>query len=304
MKALIAGINGFVGQHLTSELLAGGYEVEGLDVVATEPHVRVVDLLDKDAVRQAVAEMAPDCIFHLAAQASVSRSWADPQLTFDINVKGTLNLLDAIRAAGRPVRIIIIGSSEQYGIVRPEDCPIKETLRSDPQSPYAISKQAQESLVQAYVKAYGLDIIMTRSFNHAGPGQRRGFALADFASQIADIEKGAEPVLQVGNLEAKRDFTDVRDVVRAYRLLNESGQAGEIYNVGSGQVYRMRELLDLMVGMARVPIEIRNDPERMRPSDLPLIQSDNTKLRQHTGWEPHYSMEQTITDTLDYWRSK
>lgn len=303
MKALITGIGGFVGTHLTQELNNHGYEVCGMDIAGNAPNTHIVNLLDKAAVIGMISETRADCIFHLAAQASVRLSWENPQLTFDVNVKGTLNLLEAVRSLDHPTRIIIIGSSDQYGHIQPEDCPIKESLRIDPVSPYSISKQTQENLVKSYIHAYNMNIVMTRSFNHCGPGQRTGFVVSDFASRIAAIERGESPLITVGNLEAKRDFTDVRDIVRAYRLLNEAGMTGEIYNVGSGQAHSVREILEMLIDLSQCQIEICVDPDRMRPSDLPLIQCDNTKIRQQTGWSATIPLRQTLLDTLQYWRN-
>lgn len=302
MRSFIVGINGFVGQHLAVELAGHGYNVFGMDVTGESDHISIVNILDREAVHAAVSSIQPDCVFHLAAQASVARSWLDPQQTFDINVKGALNLLDAVRLLKNPARVLILGSSDQYGMVRTEDCPISEDMRIDPRSPYAISKQAQESMARAYIAAYDMDIVLTRSFNHIGPGQRKGFVIADFASQIAAIEKGNEPVLSVGNLDARRDFTDVRDVVRAYRMLCENGHTGEIYNVGSGFAYSIEQLLQSLLSLSKQPISVQRDPHKMRPSDLPLIQCDNRKLIAHTGWSPEYDIQRTLLDTLNYWR--
>lgn len=302
MKALITGAGGFVGRHLTTELTEYGCEVVGLDVVSAEQDIQIVDLLDQGAVKDFIQKQMPDSIFHLAAQASVAYSWHNPQRTFEVNVNGTLNLLDAIRDTQKKIRVIIIGTSDQYGLVKPDDCPINEAFPINPISPYAISKQAQENLVSSYINAYHMDIIMTRSFNHFGPGQRSGFVVSDFASAIARIEKGADPVMNVGNLDAIRDFTDVRDVVRAYRLLNEKGHTGEIYNVGSGTAHSIRDVLETLIRFARRDVVICQDPARMRPSDLPVMQSDSSKLIRHTGWVPSMTFEYSLRDTLQSWR--
>jgi GDP-4-dehydro-6-deoxy-D-mannose reductase len=302
VKALIVGINGFAGQHLLYELCQYGHEVYGIDISGTNPKVFIADILNKDDVMAVIKKIEPDCIFNLAAQASVSLSWTNPQMTFDINVKGTLNLLDAVHSVTKRIRVVIVGSSDQYGLLRRDECPIDESFRINPQSPYAISKQAQENMVQAYIHTYGMDIVMTRSFNHIGPGQRKGFVVADLASQIAEIEKGIRPALTIGNMEAIRDFTDVRDVVCAYRLLYEKGKSGDVYNVGSGCIYSIKQILDILLEYSESDIDVKKDPQKMRPSDLPFIQCNYTKLKLHTGWSPAICIRRSLKDTLEYWR--
>lgn len=302
MKALITGINGFVGFYLKDELEKNGYTVCGMDIVGGGD-VHYADLTDYRSVRDALESAQPGCVFHLAGQSSAGLSWSNPQMTFDVNVTGSLNLLEAVREADASIPILMIGSSDEYGKVGEKDCPLKETFVPRPANPYAISKLAQEELCKLYVEAYGMHIVMTRSFNHTGPRQKKGFVIPDFCSRIVEMEQTGRHIMNVGNLSAKRDFSDVRDIVRAYRLLMERGSAGEIYNVGSGKAYQIRELLEMLVDMSGVEIEIYQDPEKMRPIDLPLIQSDIGKLAERTGYEPEYDIRQTLEGTLHYWRA-
>ncbi len=302
MKALITGINGFVGSYLLAELFENGYDVNGIDISGDKS--RTVDLLDGEAVKKAVEQAQPDVVFHLAGISSVGLSWEQPQATVDVNVKGTINLLEAVRSYNPKTKILIVGSSDEYGKVKPENCPIKETLPVRPVNPYAISKLAQEQFAILYAKAYKMHIVITRSFNHTGPGQKLGFVVPDFCARIVAIERGADRNMGVGNLGARRDFSDVRDVVRAYRLLIEKGRAGEIYNVGSGKAYDIGELLTRVASMSDANVYIFTDKAKMRPVELPLIQSDISKLKQDTGFEPQYDMMDTLRNTLEYWRAQ
>lgn len=298
MKALITGSNGFVGHYLKIELEKNNIEVIGMDMVGEAIHA---DFLDAHSVRDAVFQVKPDFVFHLAGQSSVGMSWQKPQLTFSVNVNGTINLLDAIRDTGRKTRIILIGSADEYGKVTEEQCPLTEETQPQPSSPYAISKYAQELMAKTYMCAYDMDIVLTRSFNHTGPGQRKGFVIPDFASQIAMIERGAPAVLSVGNLEARRDISDVRDIVKGYWLLAQAGTAGEVYNIGAGCAYSIKALLQLLLEMSSRKIEINEDTKKARPIDTPLVVSDISKVK-NLGYNPRYSIEETLRDTLDYWR--
>ncbi len=262
-----------------------------------------MDLLDFVCVKNYMQSERPGIIFHLAGQSAVGLSWKEPQMTFSINVNATLNLLDAARELPAPARVLLIGSGDEYGKTDGA-APIKETAPLKPETPYAVSKCAQEEMARLYTRAYGMDIVLTRSFNHTGPQQRRGFVVPDFASQIAAIEKGGDPVLKVGNLSAERDFSDVRDVARAYRLLAEKGRTGEIYNVGAGKACRIRDLLDILLSYAGRKIDVRQDAAKMRPVDVPVIVSDITKLQKDTGFAAEYTIEETLRDTLDYWRKQ
>lgn len=302
-RALITGSQGFVGHYLRRELEDNGYYVTGLDVQAGDNTLQV-DLLNYDQVKQAVLTVAPDIVIHLAGQASVANSWKIPQKTMEINVIGTINLMEAVRAYDPKVRMVLVGSSDQYGNLGAAGADVSETLQTHPQTPYAVSKKAQEEMAQVYVRAYGMNICMTRSFNHGGAGQRVGFLIPDFASGIVQVERGTAKELRVGNLSAKRDFTHVKDIVRAYRLLAEQGHAGEVYNVGSGKTCSAQEILDQLREMALRPVPVSTDPSKMRPSDTPVICCNHDKLTMDTGWEPEYSLQDILQDTLTYYRNQ
>ncbi len=310
-KALIIGAAGFVGPYLAAELSDG----QGMEVYATKlPHehldiirARVHDLniLNKEEIVDLLSRLRPDYIFHLAAQSSVAVSWRNPGLTIDINVKGSVNMLDAVRELDYRPRVLLIGSGEEYGHVLPEEIPIREDNYLRPGNIYAATKACQNMIAKIYTDAYDMELIMVRAFNHIGPGQAPRFVVSEFCKQVVEIEKGLrEPVIMVGNLKAKRDFTDVRDVVRAYALLVQHGSAGETYNVGSGHAVEIREILDLIISKARVGMEVKVDPEKLRPVDVPIIEADTAKLKKATGWEQKISLEQTIQETLDYWRTQ
>lgn len=307
MDSLVIGAGGFVGKYLLQQLLD-----EGQDAGATKlrhEHIRMdgvevfdLDLGDQNAIRQLLAAHRPAQIYHLAAQSSVSVSWKDPELTIDVNIKGTLHLLEAIRSIeGYYPRILLVGSGEEYGYLREGACPIQETEALHPGNIYAVTKACQNMIGSVYARAYGMAIVMVRAFNHIGVGQSPTFVAADFALQIAEMEAGLRPpVMQVGNLSAKRDFSDVRDVVRAYTMLMQKGIAGETYNVGSGKAVSIQELLDTLLGLSRTSIAVEQDPARLRPSDVPVIEADTSKLREDTGWEPIYSLEETLHTMLDH----
>lgn len=303
MKALITGSQGFVGGYLRRELEDNGYEVTGLDLQPGEKAL-CADLLNLEQVVDAVRQAAPDVVFHLAGQADVGRSWKVPQKTVEINVIGTLNLLDAVRAYRKGVRVVLVGSSDQYGNLGEAGQCVSETVEMKPQTPYAVSKCAQEEMAKAYVRAYGMNVCMTRSFNHGGAGQREGFLIPDFSAGVARVEKGLAKSLRVGNLTARRDFTHVRDVVRAYRLIAEKGRSGEVYNVGSGTAYSAQEILDRLVAMADCPVPVEQDPAKMRPSDTPVICCDHSKLTAHTGWEPETPLDVILSETVEYYRER
>ncbi len=299
MKALITGATGFVGYYLKAELERQGIKTVGVDLQDAD---FVADLLDFDGIGQLIQEVKPSYIFHLAGQSSVSASWCNPQKTIDINVNGLLNLLDAVRSAKLQTRVVVVGSSDEYGRVASQDCPIKETQELKAANPYAVSKIAQEQMALLYGIAYDMDIIATRSFNHTGPMQKKGFVIPDFASQVAKMEKDGGRVIRVGNLDAQRDFSDVRDIVKAYCLLALHGKPNEVYNVGAGKAYPIRELLDILISMSEVDISIECDETKLRPVELPLIQSDIRKLKESTGYTPEYDIERTLRDVLNYWR--
>lgn len=311
VKALVIGAAGFVGGYLIDELKRCGYttyatKLDFETLCAECDGIYDLDVTDGGAVRALLKEVRPDKIFHLAAQSSVKLSWDKPELTVNVNVMGALNLLSACKALkdeGHDPRVLMIGSAEEYGKVEPSDCPIKEEHAVSPKNVYALTKMTQNYLTSIYFEAYGLDVINVRAFNHTGPKQSPIFVVSDFCKQVSDIEKGLKaPVISVGNLEAMRDFTDVRDIVRAYVLLAEKGQAGQTYNVGSGRAVKIADVLALIVKNARVEVRVEKDMARMRPSDVPIHYADVTKITEQTGWKPCISLEQTIKDTLDYFR--
>lgn len=307
MKALITGVNGFVGNYLSKYLIEKGYDVCGTviedNVKMENVEIYKMNLLNKEEVNEIIKSVNPDYIFHLAGQSAVGLSWKEPTLTMNVNVNGTINLLDAVRENRVDTKVLIIGSSDQYGIIKAEDCPISEEKLLNPTSPYAISKMAQEQIAKLYVNSYNMNLIMVRAFNHIGPMQSKNFVVSDFASKIAEIEKGSDPVIRVGNLEAYRDFTDVRDIVRGYVMLMESGKIGEIYNIGSGNAIKVQEILDTLLSLSNTKIKVEIDQERFRPSDVPIIQCDNSKIKTQVEWEPEYDIKDTLKDTLDYWRN-
>ena len=307
MKALIIGVAGFVGRHLVNELVRAGWDVSGtkLPTETTDLDIPVfgLDVLDAAAVKGLIKKIDPDCIFHLAALSSVSLSWKEPAKTIDVNIKGVINLLEAVREMDTPPRVLLIGSGEEYGHVQPGDLPICEDTALRPGNIYACTKATQGMLGEIYAKAYGLEIIIVRAFNHIGPGQTDTFVVPAFCKQVAEIEaSGDTGVIRVGNLDAKRDFTDVRDIVGAYRLLAEKGDSGEIYNVGSGSSISISEILELILKQSNANITIEKDQSRIRPSDTPVIEADISKLVECTGWKQEIPIETTILDVLNEWR--
>ncbi len=308
-KALITGINGFVGQYLKQKLEQQGYLVAGTylpeKLQAMPSNYYPVDLLKPEQIQEVIQTWQPDEIYHLAGQSSVALSWKLPTKTIEINVNGTLNLLEAVRQYKADCKVLIVGSSDEYGPVQEQDCPVKEDHPLHPVSPYGISKLTQEKIAQLYANAYGMSLLMVRPFNHIGPGQSTGFVVADFASWIAAIEQGkSEPVLKVGNLHSFRDFTDVEDVVSAYILLMQYGQSGEIYNVGSGRALEIQTILEQLLTLSNAEIKVEIDSQRYRPVDVPLVVCDNSKLVACTGWQPQKSLQQTLLETLNYWRER
>ena len=307
-KVLVTGVDGFVAGYLSDYLFKSGYDVYGTTISETYKNDKIkifkMNLLDVENVSDVIKNISPNMIFHLAGQSAVGLSWQKPVLTIDINVNGTLNLLEAVRINNINSRILIIGSSDQYGTIKPEDCPIKETQLQNPQSPYGISKKTQEEIGKLYVKAYKMNIIFVRAFNHIGARQGKNFVVSDFASKIVKIEKSAVPVLKVGNLDTLRDFTDVRDIVRGYLMLLESGKIGESYNIGSGNVIKVKDILKKLINLSSKKIKIEIDKEKFRPVDVPIVQCDNSKIKKDTGWSPEISIDETLKEVLEYWRGK
>lgn len=309
-KALIIGAAGFVGNYLIDHIQR---DCVWSIVVTKMPHEEIekeniqicdLDILDKTATIDLLKRVRPDYIFHLAAQSSVGLSWKNPGLTVDVNIKGSLNVLDGIRELDYKPRVLLIGSGEEYGHVKPEEVPVGEDNVLRPGNIYAATKACQNMVGKIYSQAYDMDIMMVRAFNHIGPNQAPLFVVADFCKQVADIERGVcEPVIRVGNLSAKRDFSDVRDVVQAYTLLMEYGVAGESYNVGSGKAISIQEILDLILSFATVSISVEVDLARLRPVDVPVIEADVSKLVSCTDWKRTITLKQTIEETLEYWRN-
>lgn len=306
-KALLFGSNGFMGGYLAAELAAHDYIVIGSDRgAASSAHAcrayYACDLLDGEAVARIVADADPDVIVNLAAISSVGLSWRAPKDTVEVNVVGTLNVLDAACALPRSTRVLLIGSSEEY---TPSNDPLSEDAPTDATNPYGISKIAQERFAQLYALRDGLEIVMTRSFNHTGPGQAPTFVIPSWCDQIAQIEAAGGPgELVVGNLDVRRDFSDVRDIAAAYRLLIERGRSGEVYNVGSGRACSLHDILDVLVSHAKQPIDVRVDPALCRPTDTSVICCDGRKMEEAIGWRPQKTLEQTLLDTLESFREK
>jgi GDP-4-dehydro-6-deoxy-D-mannose reductase len=315
-RVLVTGVTGFAGSHLVDYILARGdceifgiyrwrSRTENIEQFKTRITMLECDLRDASSTREAVEHVRPDWIFHLAAQSFVPTSWTAPTESLVTNVIGQVNIFEAVRRTGLKCRIQIACSSEEYGMVRADELPIQETNPLRPLSPYAVSKVAQDMLGYQYWMSWKVDSVRTRGFNHEGPRRGPVFVASDFAKQIADIEKGLKPpVLGVGNLDARRDFTDVRDVVRAYWLALEKCEPGEVYNICRGRAWSIREVLDLLLSMTTAKVEVRQEPWRLRPSDVPVLLGDNSKFVKATGWQPVIPFEQTLRDMLEYWRAR
>lgn len=311
MKALITGIRGFVGGHLTKLLLARGDEVAGLDCddknldidIDGKP-IRIFkgDLRDEDIVAKALNEFKPDCLFHLAAQSSVKLSFENPLETFSANLIGTLILLETISKLDFPVKTLVISSSEIYGRLKPEECPVAEDHPMNPINPYAVSKAAVDLLARQYHQAYQMPVYIARAFSHSGPGQKTVAVLSDWAFQIAKMELGLSPrKMKVGNIKIQRDYTDVRDIVRAYLDIIEKGQPGRPYNVCSGKGYKLSDLLEKYQALVKKDFEVASDKSRLRPIDIPILIGSYDLLNADTGWNPEIPIETTLTDALKFW---
>jgi GDP-4-dehydro-6-deoxy-D-mannose reductase len=315
-RVLVTGVTGFAGSHLVDYMLERGdcdvvgiqrwrSRTENIEHFADRITLLECDLRDASSTRDTLEKVRPDWIFHLAAQSFVPTSWTAPTESLTTNIIGQINLFEAVRKLGMHCRIQLACSSEEYGLVLPDELPIQETNPLRPLSPYAVSKVGQDLLGYQYWKSWKLDCVRTRGFNHEGPRRGPVFVASDFAKQIADIEKGRrEAVISVGNLEAKRDFTDVRDMVRAYWLALEKCEPGEVYNICTGSAWTIRKVLDQLLSMTKSKIEVRQDPARLRPSDVPVLIGDNSKFVKATGWQPVIPFEQTLRDMLEYWRAR
>lgn len=313
MRIFITGATGFAGSHLVDMLIAGGHDILALvheatshQGLPTHPRLRPVpgDLLNPKEMVEAVAEAAPDIIFHLAGQAYPARSWLEPAQTMAVNAGGTANLLHAAVQFGRP-RVVIVTSAEIYGPIAAADLPLTEMTIAQPRHPYGVSKLAAGELARVYWERYHLPVVEARPFNHIGPRQAKGFVVPDFASQLAAISQGQQPPsIRVGNLEPQRDFTDVRDVAEAYRRLAEAGRPGEAYLICSGQPVSIRQLLDTLIELNGIPVEILTDNERLNPVDIPCLYGSHAKIEAHTGWRPRIPLRQSLSDALADWNER
>lgn len=309
MRVLITGAAGFAAGHLIhamqkqekAELFAWVKdENEAGHVGLDKEHIFIGDITDAGRVMEGVKKIRPQQVYHLAAQASVGSSWKLPALTMEVNTIGTIHLLEALKSYAPGAKLLLTGSAEQYGKVTADELPIKETRMLEGVNPYSVSKMTQELMAQMYVKRYDMHIVMVRAFNHIGPGQATGFVIPDWCSQVAAIEKGRqEPVIRVGNIQVKRDFTDVRDIVSAYIKLIEQGVSGEVYNVGSGVSRSLEEILQIIIASAvRDDISYEVDKEKLRPADVEELRADITRLNKTIVWQPQYTIEQSIEDIL------
>ena len=315
MRVLITGITGFAGSHLADTCVARGAEVWGLTQTAgphpnlahlgERVHLYAADITNGAGVNAALADIAPDWIFHLAAQAHVPTAWQDPAATLATNILGQLNVILALQEHVPRARLLVVSSSHVYGMVEEEGLPVDESTPFRPADPYAVSKVAQDMLALQYWQSHGLPIVRVRPFNHIGPRQAPDYVVARFAREIAQMEAGlGAPILKVGNMTAKRDFTDVRDVAQAYWLALEKGTPGAVYTIGSGAAYSIDEMLQILLRLARVDVQVETDPALFRPGDVPVLQSDPRAFQEQTGWRAAISLERTLEDTLNYWRDQ
>ncbi len=304
MKVLVTGAAGFVGTHLVPALRDAGHEV--LATSHTEsPGCEVLDVTRHDEVDRVISTFLPERIFNLAGQAGVARSWKDPGLTFTVNVAGPHHILEAVRRFCPSCRVHLPCTSDGYGIVAPEDCPLEEDAPLRPASPYAMSKVTQEWVGRMFVEAFGLHVVVTRAFMHIGPGQPPSFATGDWARQIALAEAGKGPrEVSIGNIEVARELGDVRDVVRAYIAALENGPPGSVFNVATGDARPLREPLEILLSLATVPMTPRADPAKQRPTELPVLEGSAAALERLTGWKPERHIHETLADVLEWWRNE
>jgi GDP-4-dehydro-6-deoxy-D-mannose reductase len=310
MRALITGVGGFVGRHLLEHLRQEGDEVFGLGRAADVSGIGSVqvfqaDLSDRSAVARVIRAAQPEAVYHLAAKSSPAESLADPWATLGNNLLAQINLFEALLSSGQRPRVLVIGSSDEYGRVGQDEVPTHEDAPLRPTTPYAVSKVGQDVMGFQYFAQHALPVVRVRPFNHTGPGHDARFVVPGLARQLAQIEAGGrEPVLRVGNVNVERDFTDARDMVRAYRLALVAGAPGEVYNLGSGRSVRIAEMIADLTSMCRVQVEIRVDPLLLRPADIPRQVADVRKFTSLTGWRPRIPWHTTLADTLEYWRRR
>ncbi|MFA6012762.1 MAG: GDP-mannose 4,6-dehydratase [Desulfobacteraceae bacterium] len=317
MKVLITGITGMAGSHMAEYLTAlGRYEVHGTyrwrsnreNIAGVEKDITLheCELRDPYAVIRLMKSIRPDFVYHFAAQSSVASSWGSPQDTLINNTTVQMNVFEALRLLDMAdTRVLVTGSSEEYGLVYKDELPVNELNPLRPMSPYGVSKITQSALAFQYFQNYGFQIVRTRTFNHTGPRRSETFATSNFAKQLVEIElKKREPVINVGNLDAKRDFSDIRDIVKAYHLAMLKGQPGEVYNLGSDQSISIRDVLDMLIDISGYAVELKTDPERLRPSDVAELRCDSSKFRKLTGWDPEIPLRETLKDLLFYWHEK
>ncbi len=311
-KVLITGVSGFVGLHLARELISRQYEVWGLSrekIIHTEDNILMVagDLTDKQSLYNALTQVQPDAVFHLAAQSSPGLSFADPEKTFLINTIGTLHILDilgGLYSESYKPRLMIAGTAEEYGLVGAQQLPIVESMSINPNNPYSISKAAGYFLAMQYVKSYKMDIIYLSPFSHTGPGQKEGFLIPDVCKQIVAIEKGlSQPILATGDLSSEKDYTDVRDIVKGYAQLLYEGVGGERYNLCSGNSVKVLDIVAQLVAMSNIQIQHQIDSKKFRPSEVTVMRGSYDKIHHTTGWVPEIPLEKTLKDSLDWWRN-
>ena len=315
VRVLITGISGFVGSVLAGYLLSDSssqlLELHGtihraddrIQNLRDRMHLHRGDLRNPSWIDRVVESVEPDFVFHLAAWSDVRASWDQPWATYELNISCQLNLLEALRRHTPKARVLVVASSEVYGLIEPDDLPIDEETPLRPNSPYGISKVAQDLMAQQYWYNYGLPTVRVRSFNHIGPGQSDSFVASAFARQIAEIEKGLQrPVLKVGNLEAERDYTDVRDMVRAYWLALQYGEPGSVYNIGSGSSMPVQDLLNVLLELSSFEITVEQDPQRMRPSEVSRVVCNPNRFFGKTGWVPTISLRESLAHVLQFWR--
>jgi len=316
MKILITGATGFVGQYMLENLASHNVDYYGTSFSDIDDNVKKllpniqkrifkIDLKNRKEVEKIIKKIKPNAIIHLAALASPTDSWSILEEMLTNNMLGQLNVLEAVRSVNSKIKVITISSGQVYGVVKPRNLPLTESHLIHPNNPYASSKAFQEILSIQYFYNYNIPTVIMRPLNHIGPRQEGNFAIPSFVKQIVEIERGEkDPIIRVGNLETQRDFLDVRDVCRAYYMAIKYGKPGEVYNLGSGRAYRIKDILEMLINYSKVDIKIDIDKSLLRPSDMPILLADYSKFNKKTGWKPKYKIEKTLQDILNYWRSK